>query len=61
MLFGKNLYRVGYKFCWKTDIKQIVGSNNVIEDPFELKGYNTDWTHKYVGTSKMAITPRNTQ
>lgn len=33
----------------------------MIDDSFELQEYNTDWTKKYKGFSKLAISPRNTQ
>ena len=30
---------------------------NIIDDPDELSSFNHDWTHKYTGTSKLAIQP----
>lgn len=41
--------------------KSILGENNVIQDPDRLQPANTDWMHKYKGSSKLMLLPRSTE
>ncbi|CAH8274140.1 unnamed protein product [Arabidopsis lyrata] len=41
--------------------KEILGEKNVIEDKERLETANTDWMHKYKGSSKLMLLPKNTQ
>ncbi|GMH24566.1 hypothetical protein Nepgr_026409 [Nepenthes gracilis] len=41
--------------------KNILGHNNVIQDEDRLQSANTDWMHKYKGSSKLMLQPRNTE
>lgn len=41
--------------------KQIVGAQNLITDPFDLKPLNQDWQRFYTGKSELAITPTSTK
>ncbi|KAK9678386.1 hypothetical protein RND81_11G207800 [Saponaria officinalis] len=39
----------------------VLGENNVILDADRLQPANTDWMHKYKGSSKIMLLPRNTE
>ncbi|XP_010679807.2 D-2-hydroxyglutarate dehydrogenase, mitochondrial isoform X2 [Beta vulgaris subsp. vulgaris] len=41
--------------------KSILGEHNVILDPDRLEPANWDWMHKYKGSSKLMLIPRNTE
>ncbi|XP_015576266.1 D-2-hydroxyglutarate dehydrogenase, mitochondrial [Ricinus communis] len=41
--------------------KGILGEKNVIEDEDRLESANTDWMHKYKGSSKLLLLPTTTQ
>ncbi|KAH9618100.1 hypothetical protein KSS87_010114 [Heliosperma pusillum] len=41
--------------------KSILGENNVILDVDRLQSANTDWMHKYKGSSKIMLLPRSTE
>ncbi|KNA25760.1 hypothetical protein SOVF_003960 [Spinacia oleracea] len=41
--------------------KSILGENNVIQDQDRLQPANTDWMHKYQGSSKLMLLPRSTE
>lgn len=41
--------------------KEILGDKNVIEDEERLETANTDWMHKYKGSSKLLLLPKNTE
>ncbi|CAH2076470.1 unnamed protein product [Thlaspi arvense] len=41
--------------------KEILGDKNVIEDEERLETANTDWMHKYKGSSKLMLLPKNTE
>ncbi|CAD8208753.1 unnamed protein product [Paramecium pentaurelia] len=41
--------------------KQIVGVQNMITDPFDLKPLNQDWQRFYQGKSELAVTPTSTK
>lgn len=41
--------------------KGIVGEKNVIQDEDRLLTANTDWMHKYRGSSKLLLQPRTTE
>ena len=41
--------------------ERILGRKGVITDSDELSVMNTDWTKKYIGTSKLALRPQNTE
>ncbi|GAB4847483.1 D-2-hydroxyglutarate dehydrogenase, mitochondrial, variant 3 [Ancistrocladus abbreviatus] len=41
--------------------KSILGGNNVIQDEDRLQAANTDWMHKYKGSSKLVLQPRTTE
>ncbi|KVI08800.1 CO dehydrogenase flavoprotein-like, FAD-binding, subdomain 2 [Cynara cardunculus var. scolymus] len=40
--------------------EKILGVKNVIQDDEELQPANTDWMHKYKGSSKLMLQPENT-
>ncbi|KAL8211159.1 hypothetical protein R6Q57_005596 [Mikania cordata] len=40
--------------------EKILGAKKVIQDHEELQTANTDWMHKYKGSSKLMIQPENT-
>ncbi|XP_021718089.1 D-2-hydroxyglutarate dehydrogenase, mitochondrial-like [Chenopodium quinoa] len=44
-----------------TYFKSILRENNVIQDPDRLQPANTDWMHKYQGSSKLMLLPRTTE
>ena len=39
----------------------ILSPSEIIQDSFELQTYNTDWLHKYLGRSKLALKPNSTE
>uniref|UniRef100_A0A7C9F3D8 FAD-binding PCMH-type domain-containing protein n=2 Tax=Opuntia streptacantha TaxID=393608 RepID=A0A7C9F3D8_OPUST len=41
--------------------KSVLGENNVIQDEDRLQPANTDWMHKYKGSSKLLLLPRSTE
>lgn len=41
--------------------KEVLGEKNVIEDEERLETANTDWMHKYKGSSKLMLLPKNTE
>ncbi|KAI3747728.1 hypothetical protein L6452_10339 [Arctium lappa] len=41
--------------------EKILGVKNVIQDDEELQPANTDWMHKYKGSSKLMLQPENTE
>ncbi|XP_031400845.1 D-2-hydroxyglutarate dehydrogenase, mitochondrial-like isoform X1 [Punica granatum] len=41
--------------------KEILGEKNVIQDEDTLLSANTDWMHKYRGSSKLLLLPRTTE
>ncbi|KAL2905490.1 D-2-hydroxyglutarate dehydrogenase mitochondrial, partial [Bienertia sinuspersici] len=41
--------------------KSFLGENNVIQDLDRLQPANTDWMHKYKGSSKLMLLPRSTE
>lgn len=41
--------------------KEMLGEKNVIEDEERLETANTDWMHKYKGSSKLMLLPKNTE
>lgn len=41
--------------------KRLLGEKNVIQDEDQLKTVNTDWMHKYNGSSKLLLQPRSTE
>ncbi|WCJ43516.1 D-2-hydroxyglutarate dehydrogenase mitochondrial [Euphorbia peplus] len=40
--------------------KGILGDNNVVQDDTRLESVNTDWMHKYKGSSTLLLLPRTT-
>ncbi|KAJ4898844.1 D-2-hydroxyglutarate dehydrogenase [Raphanus sativus] len=41
--------------------KEILGEKHVVEDEERLETANTDWMHKYRGSSKLMLLPKNTE
>ncbi|XP_022751413.1 D-2-hydroxyglutarate dehydrogenase, mitochondrial-like isoform X2 [Durio zibethinus] len=41
--------------------KRLLGEKNVIQDEDRLETANTDWMHKYKGSSKLLLQPRSTE
>ena len=41
--------------------EKILGVKKVIQDDEELQPANTDWMHKYKGSSKLMLQPENTE
>uniref|UniRef100_A0A0G4G791 FAD-binding PCMH-type domain-containing protein n=1 Tax=Chromera velia CCMP2878 TaxID=1169474 RepID=A0A0G4G791_9ALVE len=41
--------------------KSVCGSENVIEDEFELESFNTDWLGMYRGKTSVAVKPRSAE
>ncbi|KAJ6989923.1 Ubiquitin-conjugating enzyme [Populus alba x Populus x berolinensis] len=41
--------------------KGVLGENNVVQDEDRLETANIDWMHKYKGSSKLLLLPRNTE
>ena len=41
--------------------KGVLGEKNVVEDEERLEIANTDWMHKYRGSSKLLLQPRTTE
>ncbi|KAK8619130.1 hypothetical protein V6N13_133097 [Hibiscus sabdariffa] len=41
--------------------KQLLGEKSVIQDEDRLETVNTDWMHKYKGSSKLLLQPRTTE
>ena len=41
--------------------ESILGPKGIVTDEDELAGYNTDWTKKFVGKSKLALRPGSTE
>ena len=41
--------------------KRLLGEKNVIQDEDKLETVNTDWMHKYKGSSKLLLQPRSTE
>ncbi|KAJ6915920.1 Ubiquitin-conjugating enzyme [Populus alba x Populus x berolinensis] len=41
--------------------KGVLGENNVVQDEDRLETANIDWMHKYKGSSKLLLFPRNTE
>lgn len=41
--------------------KEILGEKSVVEDAERLETANTDWMHKYKGSSKLMLLPKNTE
>lgn len=44
-----------------TYFKSILGDSNVVQDEDRLQVANTDWMHKYRGSSKLLLLPRSTE
>ena len=44
-----------------TYFERILGAKNVIHDEEKLITANTDWMHKYKGSSKLLLQPRSTE
>eukprot|EP00127_Corallochytrium_limacisporum_P001355 Clim_evm11s53 gene=Clim_evmTU11s53 len=40
---------------------KIVGDNNILTDPTEMEGYNTDWLGKYSGKTQLVLRPGTTE
>lgn len=41
--------------------ESIVGSKGLVTDEGELAGYNTDWTKKFIGQSRLVVRPGSTE
>jgi D-2-hydroxyglutarate dehydrogenase len=41
--------------------KGVLGEKNVVQDEDRLETANIDWMHKYKGSSKLLLLPRNTE
>ena len=41
--------------------ESILGTRGLVTDESELQGYNTDWTKKFVGQSKLVLKPGTTE
>jgi hypothetical protein len=39
----------------------ILGSSSVLRDAHEIEPYNSDWTKKYSGNSKMVLKPKSAE
>lgn len=35
---------MSFKFSWKSELEAVLGKKNIIQDEFELKELNSDWT-----------------
>lgn len=41
--------------------RRLLGANSVVTDTNQLQSFNTDWTRRYTGHSKLALFPSNTE
>lgn len=41
--------------------KKLLGDRGVVQDELALEAANTDWMHKYRGSSKLMLQPRNSE
>lgn len=41
--------------------EEILGKKNVVQDEERLVAANTDWMHKFKGSSKLLLQPRSTE